>query len=41
MKAIGFDLGETLIYYSNVPLSWGFEVTDIEIFQGIFKEWTI
>lgn len=22
MKAIGFDLGETLIYYPNVPLSW-------------------
>lgn len=22
MKAIGFDLGETLIYYNNVPLSW-------------------
>ncbi|MDF2923557.1 MAG: hypothetical protein K0R57_2471 [Paenibacillaceae bacterium] len=22
MKAVGFDLGDTLIYYQNVPLSW-------------------
>ncbi|MBY9085730.1 hypothetical protein KIH86_16070, partial [Paenibacillus sp. HN-1] len=22
MEAIGFDLGDTLIYYHNVPLSW-------------------
>jgi putative hydrolase of the HAD superfamily len=22
MKAVGFDLGETLIYYEDVPLSW-------------------
>jgi putative hydrolase of the HAD superfamily len=22
MKVVGFDLGETLIYYPNVPLSW-------------------
>jgi putative hydrolase of the HAD superfamily len=22
MKAIGFDLGDTLIYYKNVPLNW-------------------
>lgn len=80
MKAVGFDLGDTLIYYPNVPLSWktlyrealikvqaelsliksiellsnaeevltryntrinprDIEVTDVQIFQEVFRKW--
>lgn len=37
MKAVGFDLGDTLIYYENVPLSWKnlYRSALIEIMQAM------